>query len=1556
MSRHVEENTVKMRFDNQDFNGQVIKSQNLLLGFEGTLKSLPSNIEIGLKGLLANTSLGDILNFAAVTTGIRGIKNEILSIANPIETVASKALNTMSNVMQATITQINNGGKQRALDIAQAKFQIEGLGLSVDTFMEASNYAVEGTAYGLNEAAKVASQLGASGVTELGELKKALRAVSGVAAMTNRSYEDMGHIFTVVASNGKLMTEQIRSFSYAGLNVTAKLAKYLGVTEHEIEEMVKKGQIDFKTFYTAMDEAFGEHAKDANKTFTGAISNIKAALNRIGEGIWTPIIEQSIDLLNTVRVAINDLKAELTSNEVFINFANAVDVITGKLDKFANNIKKVIHETPLIESVSTVLNGLFEMAKDTVSAFNFDYSLTTNAIAKDFSILVKKIGEVIFAARDAFNEVFGLWNVAGKFQSIVHWAADLLQLLDDIKQDDVKDLFTSWLKTLKKVFETITDILGINRKNLGDIFQGAVDTIVKLLDKLKISDERMDKITRTFRGFAAALDIVKMLLIAVFDFIKPVFSYIEPIEDFLLNASSSFGDMIYNLRNSIKEGNEFGKFFDFVSEKIAKVLEYAKKFGGKFIEIFFGGDDTGKDEINKKTSVFQWIADFFSKIIKFISSIFEDFKIEGIDLSPIQKFLDSFANLGFGEGKTGETLEQKKDKILNFFDMLIEFVHKLGELYAALDEELSITERFENVNDKIYKIFVLPLLGLFGMIAKVINTALTGFNTMDSKDKKRVLIVLINTVYRTIKLIFDKIESFYDKIEKSTKNVKNAVIGAPLAMTILKIVTSVLDVVHMVEKGFNPIGSVVNSVKTFIKEIGKLDLATVIHGREKISDILKSIALVIAAIAGALFVIALIPSDRLWPAIGALMLFVAVIGALFIALGLLSKYFSKTNTAVDVKDGWNKFNDAIQGIKFESSPIVGLGKAIKMIAEGLVLIAAAIWIATKAVDAEHPGKFIGAIIGLIAILSFITLFLIALEAISIANNVKSTDYTAIGGAFALIGLSVALIASAIFILTKAFTGISVWTALGAIGTVIVIVGAVGGLIVAMAAVAKKDAGLSILMGGVAMMMAFEGLCHAMLGIAAAILMLGMLPADKISSVGTVISGILVILVIFSAVIGVIGAIAGASEAGMLGLLAMALVMFSLASTILSLAPVLLAAAIVVSSITKFFETMQKLFEFFAGLEDADVQKILKNAAKVFLGIASLLPLMVSTYITVMMVQLAKLFPVINTFVATKFCPFLNGLLDLIMPSFLAKVLQSLGELLNVIMEYFPTIEHSLYTLIFTVSGGGLLGTLFYWLDKIWDDTNDWMVSRIPTWVEDIYKIIITLVKAINATLSNNWDEVNTELQTLIDLTLGLLHDLLTGEKTTEDVRLMIEGLCEAIKKALGDNEENIKAAFREFGETLGGALVEGIKGAVQSLAPGIYDMIFDDGEGLTSGKSRSNTKKDLNASDFTRATPDLSTINYNDFVGGLNAADFTGLDYSGIDISGRNPGHIGTNEVDSIGERIVGAIGNVIGGRKYNNNFRLDIDLEANPPQMFHATEKQNSLNAAAGMVNFMSN
>src|SRR5699024_11252916 len=82
-------------------------------------------------------------------------------------------------------------------------------------------------------------------------------------------------IFTTVAGQGRLMTDQLNQLAFRGLNAASTLAKHFGVTEAELRDMVSKGKVQFSDFAEAMDEAFGAQAAKSNETFTGALSNLK---------------------------------------------------------------------------------------------------------------------------------------------------------------------------------------------------------------------------------------------------------------------------------------------------------------------------------------------------------------------------------------------------------------------------------------------------------------------------------------------------------------------------------------------------------------------------------------------------------------------------------------------------------------------------------------------------------------------------------------------------------------------------------------------------------------------------------------------------------------------------------------------------------------------------------------------------------------------------------------------------------------------------------------------------------------------------------------------------------------------------------------------------------------------------------------------------------------------------------------------------------------------------------------------------------------------------------
>ena len=368
MSKTIDQKVVEMRFDNAQFEKNVSTSMSTLdklkqsLNFDGAAKSF-ENIDRAANNV----------SFDKIASGVEALQNRFSTMGIVGMRVIGNMTDSMIGFVKKGINFVTDsivqGGKKRAMNLENAHFQLQGLlkdEAAVQAIMKNVNDSVDGTAYSLDAAAKVASQYAATGMRAGDKMFSALRAVAGVAAMTNSEYEETGEIFTTVAGNGRLMGEQLNQLASRGLNAAATLATYLNKSESEVREMVSKGKISFETFAAAMDDAFGEHAKKANETFTGALSNVKAALARIGALFISPLIEQNgafVKLFNTLRVKINDIKSAMipiadSVTKTVMNMANKLSGFIAKIDA-----------KMLIESLKNSLDGLMSIIKPIKEAF-----------------------------------------------------------------------------------------------------------------------------------------------------------------------------------------------------------------------------------------------------------------------------------------------------------------------------------------------------------------------------------------------------------------------------------------------------------------------------------------------------------------------------------------------------------------------------------------------------------------------------------------------------------------------------------------------------------------------------------------------------------------------------------------------------------------------------------------------------------------------------------------------------------------------------------------------------------------------------------------------------------------------------------------------------------------------------------------------------------------------------------------------------------------------------------------------------------------------------------
>lgn len=624
-----DERIVKMSFDNERFEKNAKTTMSTLdklkekTSFKGAAQGLTemSNAVADTSAYEHLASAVDKISDRFSAWGIVGMR-VIENITDSVMNLAKKGLNFLTGG-------IIQGGKKRAFNLENAHFQLQGLlkdETKVTAVMQNVNDAVDGTAYGLDEAALAASQFAASGLEAGDKMYRALHGVAGVAAMTNSSYSDIAEIFTTISGNGRLMTEQLRQFSARGLNVAATLAEVLGKSEAEVREMVTKGKIDFQTFADAMDSAFGEHAQKANETFNGAMSNVRSALGRIGALFVSPLIEQNgplVQLLNTVRLQINDIKTNLVPiAEVLTNRINkGILMINDSLKKIdflknkdetgnrLNTINRLINATlnifralksvisPITKEFTTFVNRLTLFATGTTGVSGIINGFT-NALLKlsqkliltrEESEAVGKFFNGLFRVTSSLVKVFlnlisPLGKVTDKFKGLRGSFFDVLgRIGDDLNALGYKLGDSGLLKTIRDLSQGFFDLVG----NLG-LFDSIANAVSKAAGAMsQVLKSAGSKIGEFFRAILSGVNELfsngnlKMalnggILIALTTGIKRILIQVNRLKGFLADtpwgvAAGNISSAFDKLRGALSswESNLDANYFIKMASAIA---------------------------------------------------------------------------------------------------------------------------------------------------------------------------------------------------------------------------------------------------------------------------------------------------------------------------------------------------------------------------------------------------------------------------------------------------------------------------------------------------------------------------------------------------------------------------------------------------------------------------------------------------------------------------------------------------------------------------------------------------------------------------------------------------------------------------------------------------------------------------------------------------------------------------------------------------------------------------------------------------------------------------
>ena len=906
MSEVVDNRIVEMHFNNADFEKNVAESMKTLKALKSSLDNL-SDAADGFKSL---SEAANKVDFTKLNDNIQAIADRMSTLgiagAKVITDFTSFAEKKLTGLAKKTFGLIKTGGKNRSANIEKAKFQLRGLGVEWSKIAEDVDYGVSGTAYGLDSAARAASQLVASGVkfgdtfgaTGNSPMAKALRGISGVAAMTQSSYDEIAHIFTTVAGQGKVMTMQLRQLENRGLNIAATLGESLGKSEQEIRDMVTKGKIDFKMFSDAMDDAFGEHAKDANKTLDGVLSNIRSALSRVGQIFIEPLIENEgplVNFLEAVRTSINGIKTTLepfAANTVksLTSIINVGTVIVDYLRETKTFNTIVLGFLSLLDDIGRVLHPIVVAFTEVFDVLNIGLLNSAANAFKDFA------DQLVFSD----SAIYGIYSISKLFATILKF------VLVKIKQ--ISKIIPPILLALGKVADVLLTVIGYVKALVSPITKIANELLFyKIIPDISRSLKALVEVlaeAAKIVGTGLAVSLVGLLAVVIklhyviIDLVKYGFNKIVNIFEKLRKFNfGKIADSFANLRN---------RFVDFI--KSFRNANSVKRSGSVMTSVFSLIRDKAADAAKSFNLITNSFSNFAKNISGFVNTKFPEFvnlikqlfasKFNAISngfrvltnnvkgfISSIKniRLLDSFTNvfnsfysLAINKIATiGITFNRVKSSIINFVNNTVNTVKGLisgainplelfTNTFNTLKERILSIENFKNyftsLKDNLISIATTNFSNFINSITNIKTKVLDFISKFNISDKVSKIISILNSARTSI-------VNFSKSVSTSVKNlVTGAITPIEFITNSLMSLKNRISAIASNEEGFSALKDSVSEIArtSFSTIIGKLstfksnivEIINGLEGTERFGPIITKIKTSMAAIAPVLNTVA----------------------------------------------------------------------------------------------------------------------------------------------------------------------------------------------------------------------------------------------------------------------------------------------------------------------------------------------------------------------------------------------------------------------------------------------------------------------------------------------------------------------------------------------------------------------------------------------------------------------------------------------------------------------------------------------------------------------------
>lgn len=545
MSKQIDERVVSMQFDNKQFESGVSDTMNSIDKLTSKLNFTGIN-----KGFDNITKSANQVDMSGLSSGVEGIrlKFSALQVAavTTFANITNQAVNAGKRIVSAfTIDPIKTGFQEyetqiNAVQTILANTQSKGTTLDdVNRALDELNKYADQTIYNFTEMTRNIGTFTAAGV----ELDKSVTSIKGIA-----------NLAAVSGSN----------------------AQQASTAMYQLSQALAAGKVSLMDWNSVVNAGMG------GQLFQDALVRTAAAMNGSAKNVeaWR---KANIDSYGSFRDSLTQgawLTADVlteTLTQLSGAYTEADLISQGYTEQQAKDIMELAKTASDAATKVKTFTQLFDTLKEAAQS---GWTQTWEIIVGDFeeakellTAVSDTLGGIINKSAEARNNLLQGWKDAGGREDLVA---------------SFKNLFDAIVSVIKPINEAFREIFPpMTVKQLTDFTAG----LEEFTSKLILSDEAATKVKSTFKGLFAVIDIVVSVISDVAGAAFKLITELFGLGDSVLTVTGSIGDMLSRLRDTVKEGDIFGKTIDaivnFLTPLIKKVKEVTKVITDNFIATGF---------------------------------------------------------------------------------------------------------------------------------------------------------------------------------------------------------------------------------------------------------------------------------------------------------------------------------------------------------------------------------------------------------------------------------------------------------------------------------------------------------------------------------------------------------------------------------------------------------------------------------------------------------------------------------------------------------------------------------------------------------------------------------------------------------------------------------------------------------------------------------------------------------------------------------------------------------------------------------------------------------